>query len=312
MVRVPSPQQLRYLAALDELRHFGRAANACAVSQSTLSAGIIAIEQMLDVPVLDRSVGRRVAFTDAGTEIVLRARKALQALEAVVAVASESRAPMSGPLRLGMIPTIGPFLLPALIPALGDAFPRLRPLIREETTERLVARLQGGSLDLLLLALPYDLPELETAPLARDELAVALPPGHRLLALPEIPVASLAAERMLLLADEHCLRDHALQVCGRGEGEGADDAFAATSLHTLVRMVGAGLGVALLPRLAIDGGLARDAAVETRPVAADGAWRTLGLAWRRGSARESDFRALGELLARILARHHLAAAEAAS
>ena len=312
MTRSPSPQQLRYLTSLDELRHFGRAANACAVSQSTLSAGILALEETLATSVLDRSAGRRVAFTAVGTEIVRRARAALAALDAVADAAADARAPMSGPLRLGVIPTIGPFLLPALIPALAEAFPLLRPLIREQTSERLIERLVAGTLDLALVALPYDVGDLELLHIGRDQLAVALPRGHRLLALPAVPVASLANERMLLLADEHCLRDQALQVCGRNGEAASDDAFAATSLHTLTQMVAAGLGVALLPQLALDGGLASGLGVETRPVAAEGAWRTLGLAWRRGNARERDFRALGLLLERLLARDRRGAASRGS
>ena len=307
MARTPSPQQLRYLTTLDELRHFGRAANACAVSQSTLSAGILALEEALDTPILDRAAGRQIAFTAVGAEVVKRARAALEALEAVVDAAASARLPMSGPLRLGVIPTIGPFLLPALIPALTEAFPLLCPLIREETSERLLVRLRAGLLDIAMVALPYDLGDLELVRIGRDQLAVALPPGHRLLALPEVPVASLASERMLLLTDEHCLRGHALQVCRLGEGErdgeGTDDAFAATSLHTLTQMVAAGLGVALLPQLAVDGGLATSLGVETRPVAAVGAWRTICLAWKRGNPRGPDFRGLGEMLARLLVRH---------
>ncbi len=301
MARAPSPQQLRYLTTLDELRHFGRAANACAVSQSTFSAGILALEEALATPILDRAAGRRIAFTAVGAEVVKRARAALEALDQVVDAAASARLPMSGPLRLGVIPTIGPFLLPALIPALTESFPLLRPLIREETSERLIVRLRAGTLDIAMVALPYDLGDLELIRIGRDQLAVALPPGHRLLSLPEVPVASLASERMLLLADEHCLRDHALQVCGR-DGEGTDDAFAATSLHTLTQMVAAGLGVALLPQIAVDGGLATSLGVETRPVAAEGAWRTLCLAWRRGNPRGPDFRGLGEMLGKLLTR----------
>ena len=306
MARTPSPQQLRYLATLDELRHFGRAAQRCDVSQSTLSAGIQALEEALGATILDRTAGRRVAFTAVRAALVPRAGTPIAALDPVVDAAASARLPMSGPLRLGIIPTIGPFLMPALIPALGEAFPRLRPLLREETSERLLVRLRAGTLDIAMVALPYDTGDLELVSIGRDQLAVALPPGHRLLALPEVPTASLATAPMLLLADEHCLRDHALQVCRRDEAsrdnDPADDAFAATSLHTLTQMVAAGLGIALLPQIAVDGGLAASLGVETRPVAAEGAWRTLGLAWRRGDDRAADFRALGDMLAKLLAR----------
>lgn len=298
MIPMPSPQQLRYLMALAESRHFGRAALACAVTQSTLSAGILALERQLDAAILDRSAGKHVVFTPLGLELVERAGGALTALEAVVEAAAAARTPMSGPLRLGVIPTIGAFLLPRLMPALRGSFPRLKLYLREDTTARLVERLAGNRLDVLLLALPCDCGGADSHPVARDEFLVALPPGHRLAAQEQIPVAALAGERLLLLEDGHCLRDQALAVCGllAGDREG-QDAFAATSLHTLVQMVAGGLGVTLLPRLAVNTGITEGTGVVLRPLSAAGAWRTLGLAWRPNAPRESEYRALVPLLA---------------
>lgn len=294
MINLPSPQQLRYLVALAELGHFGRAAGACAVSQSTLSAGILALERQLDAAILDRGAGKHVVFTALGEEIVFAARKALAALEALAEVACAARAPLSGPLRLGVIPTIGPFLLPRLMPLLRDAFPNLRLFVREDVTQALVERLAGNRLDLLLLALPCACGDAETLAIARDEFVVALPKGHRLAARARVPAAALAGERMLLLEDGHCLRDQALAVCGvAGEQEG----FAATSLHTLAQMVAGGLGVTLLPRLAVDAGIAEWADLELRPLAGSSAWRTIGLAWRAGSPRAEEYRALAPLIA---------------
>lgn len=298
MTILPSPQQLRYLVALSESRHFGRAAQTCAVTQSTLSAGILALERQLDTQILDRSAGRHVVFTSLGLDLVARAREALAALEAVTEAAAAAREPMSGPLRLGVIPTIGPFLLPRLMPVLRAAFPRLRLFLREDTTARLVDRLESNRLDVLLLALPYDCGSADATPVARDEFLLALPPGHALAAQPRVPVAALASERLLLLEDGHCLRDQALAVCGLlGGDRGDQDGFAATSLHTLVQMVAGGLGVTLLPRLAVAAGIAEGTGLILRPLAGASAWRTLGLAWRPNAPRASDYRALAPHLA---------------
>ncbi len=295
---LPSPQQLRYLLALAESRHFGRAALTCAVTQSTLSAGLLALERQLDAAILDRGAGRHVVFTPLGLELVDRARTAIAALEAVTEAAASAREPLSGPLRMGVIPTIGPFLLPRLMPALRAAFPRLRLYLREDTTSNLVARLETNRLDLLLVALPCDCGGADALPVAQDEFLVALPPNHRLAGEAQVPLAALGAERLLLLEDGHCLRDQALAVCGLLAGNREDqDGFAATSLHTLVQMVAGGLGVTLLPRLAVDAGITAGTALTLRPLAAAGAWRTLGLAWRPNAPRAADYRALGPHLA---------------
>jgi LysR family transcriptional regulator, hydrogen peroxide-inducible genes activator len=297
MTILPSPQQLRYLVALAESRHFGRAAQTCAVTQSTLSAGLLALERQLDCHILDRAAGRHVVFTPLGLELVARARTALGTLEAVTEAAMAAREPMAGPLRLGVIPTIGPFLLPRLMPALRAAFPRLRLYLREDTTANLVDRLTANRLDLLLLATPCDCGGAETVPVARDAFLVALPADHRLAGEDQIPVAALATERLLLLEDGHCLRDQALAVCGLLAGERGDqDSFAATSLHTLVQMVASGLGVTLLPQLAVAAGIVAGTNLVLRPLAGAGAWRTLGLAWRPNTPRAADYRALGSHL----------------
>ena len=303
MVTLPSPQQLRYLLSLADLGHFGRAAAACAVTQSTLSAGIIALERQLDAHLLERGSAKRPVFTPLGLEVVGRARTALAALEAVAETAAAARDPLSGPLRLGIIPTIGPFLLPRLMPALRAAFPRLRLWLREDQTERLVAQLEAGRLDLLLLALPCACGEAETLPIAVDPFLAALPAGHRLAARDRVPVGALTAERLLLLEDGHCLREHALDACGLPRGVmPAEDNFAATSLHTLVQMVASGLGVTLLPRLSLEGGVLAGAAVEVRPLdmpeaGAPAPSRSLALAWRSRSPRAAEFRSLAPAIA---------------
>ena len=201
MTVLPSPQQLRDLVALAETRHFGRAAVVCTVTQSTLSAGLLTLERQLDAPILDRAAGRHGVFTPLGLELVERARTTLTALEAISEAADAAREPLSGPLRFGVIPTIGPFLLPRPMPALRAAFPRLRLYQQEDTTARLVDRLAANRLDLLLLALP---------------------PDHRPAREETVPVSALSGERLLLLEDGHCLRDHALAVCGLLAGERGD------------------------------------------------------------------------------------------
>ena len=214
-----------------------------------------------------------------------------------------ARAPMSGPLRIGVIPTIGPFLLPRLMPVLREAFPRLKLWLREDTTARLVDRLEASKLDVVLLALPCDCGGADTVTLARDEFLVALPPDHPLAGLEAVPPSALATERLLLLEEGHCLREQALLVCGLLAGERGEalDSFAATSLHTLVQMVASGLGVTLLPRLAICAGVAAGTGLVLRPLAGAGAWRTLGLAWRPKAPRAAEYRALGGKLAQVCA-----------
>lgn len=303
MIALPSPQQLRYLLALAEHRHFGRAADACAVTQSTLSAGLLALERQLDAAILDREAGKRVVFTPLGLEIAARARTAMAALETIVEAAGAARAPLSGRLRLGVIPTIGPFILPLLMPALRAAFPGLLLFVREDLTQNLVARMQGGRLDLVLLALPCACAGAETLAVARDEFLAALPAGHPLAALEMVPPAALAAERLLLLEDGHCLRDQALSACGFARGEqpaATADEFAATSLHTLAQMAAGGLGVTLLPRIAVEAGVAAGTDLVLRPIGGSGAWRTLGFAWRPQAPRAGEYRALAPILAQAV------------
>lgn len=305
---LPSPQQLRYLIALADHGHFGRAATACAVTQSTLSAGLIALERQMAAQLLERaSASKRPVFTPLGREVVARARAALAALEAVAETAATARDPLTGPLRLGVIPTIGPFLLPRLMPALRRAYPRLRLWLREDLTERLAQGLEDGRLDLLLLALPLAGPAaaLETLPLGEDAFSVALPAGHRLAARDSVPVEVLGGERVLLLEDGHCLRDHAAASCGlpRGILPGGEEGFAATSLHTLVQMVAGGLGVTLLPQLALDGGVLAGAPVEVRRLEGAAPGRVLALAWRPKSPRAAEFQGLGPAVAAAIAGH---------
>ncbi|MBB3173640.1 LysR family hydrogen peroxide-inducible transcriptional activator [Endobacter medicaginis] len=303
MPPLPSPQQLRYLVALAEARHFGRAAAVCAVTQSTLSAGVIALERQLGASLLQREGSRGVVFTTEGEEVVRRARTALAALESVAASVGQAEAVEIADLRLGLIPTIGPFVLDRLLAARGE---RLRLSLREDVTDRLLRGLEAQRLDAALLAVPCDCRGLETVPVLRDELVVALPQAHRLAGQESLSMAMLRDEPMLLLEDGHCLRDHVLTACREQSGwdlSESGEGFAATGLHMLTRMVAAGLGVTLLPKLAVDAGLADGLAV--RPLSggdAGGAWRTIALAFRSGDAQADALRAFAARLARGLRR----------
>ncbi|MDE8349698.1 MAG: hydrogen peroxide-inducible genes activator [Acidocella sp.] len=293
MTSLPTPQQLRYLVALAETGHFGRAASACTVSQSTLSAGILVLERQLNAQILDRSA-KHVAFTMLGHELVAKARQALVALRAMAEAADAVRAPMSGPVRLGMIPTIGPFLLPRLMPSLRAHYPALKLFLREDQTERLLGQLETGQLDVLLLATPCACAGVQTLRIKRDEFLLALAHDHPLVAREQISISALTAERLLLLEDGHCLRDQVLSVCGPNPARSGE--FAATSLHTLIQMVAGGLGVTLVPRLAVNAGITNGTDVVLRRLEGAGGWRTLALAWRPGSPRAAEYRALAPLI----------------
>lgn len=295
MAYLPTPQQLRYLVMLAEKGHFGRAASACAVSQSTLSAGLLTLERGLDSQILDRAVAKHPVFTPLGLELVVKARAALSALSAIAEAADAARAPMSGPLRLGIIPTIGPFLLPRLMPQLRERYRALRLFLREDLTERLLDQLDAGLLDMVILAQPCACGRVEVLPLAQDEFLVAFPFGHRFMGRESIRGDEFAAEQLLLLEDGHCLREHVLAVCGTELKR--EQQFAATSLHTLVQMVAGGLGLTLVPKLAVDAGVLNGTGVQTTKLEGAAGWRNIALAWRAGSARTGEFKTLAPVIA---------------
>lgn len=295
---LPSLQQLRFLSALAEERHFGRAAAACAVTQSTLSAGIQELEDRLGVSLVERS-RRQVLLTPMGEEIVARGRRMLREAEELAEVARGGREPLSGPLRLGVIPTIGPYLIPRALSALARAFPRLKLYLREEQTAALLGKLEQGQLDLALIALPYETGELETMVLGEDRILVALPKAHPLARARRIERAQLAGEPLLLMEDGHCLRSHALEAC-RLAGPDANEVFQGTSLKTLLQMAAGGIGTTLLPAMAAPTEITATSGLVAIPLEGEPA-RTIALAWRRSSARKTEFRALGDYLKRALA-----------
>ena len=295
-------QDLRYVVTLAETRNFARAAEACHVSQPTLSTQVKKLEEELGVALFERT-NKRVMPTPAGVELIAQARVVLEEAEKFQQMAQQALDPMSGPLRLGVIPTLGPYLLPCLVPQLRADYPRLSLYLREDLTANLIERLRTGLLDALLLALPIQSDGLELIELFREPFVLALPQGSPLAGKSQVMETDLMGVPLLLLEDGHCLRDQALAACGLPQPRGIED-FRASSLETLRQMVAAGVGCTLLPALAADttgaGGttLAGERLIELRPFAAPVPYRTIGLAARRGFPRMKMVRAFAELIKR--------------
>jgi LysR family hydrogen peroxide-inducible transcriptional activator len=293
---LPTIKQLQYLVALYEHGHFGKAADASFVSQSTLSAGIRELESLLGVTLVERS-RRVVRFTSLGEQVVAKANRLLREAEELSDLVQASGKPLSGQLRMSVIPTIAPFMLPRILPRLKRERPDLQLLLREETSQDAMDSLSHGRVDCVLLALPFDTGEAEVEHIADDRLFVAFPKDD-----PRDPPASIPPEmidqaRLLLLEDGHCLRDHALAACSRSELRDSASMIG-TSLHTLVQLVDNDLGLTMLPEMALDAGILNGTQVVARPVDSPTAKREIVLAWRKNSPREADFKLLaGELRA---------------
>lgn len=283
---LPTLRQLTYLLALHEHQHFGRAADACFVTQSTLSAGIAELERLLDARLVERSK-RSVRFTGLGEEVVAGARGVVRAVDDLVTVAQGAREPLVGPLRMAAIPTIAPFLLPRIVQAIEAAWPRLRLFVRETLTGAACDALQRGTLDCVLLALPADCGEIDVCEIMADRLLVARRAAEG--AGVDAPFEAVDPSQLLLLDDGHCLRDHVLSACDLA-GLVPETRLVASTLHTLVRMVDAGLGVTLLPQIAVSAGILNGTQVESRPLEPVGAERRIALAWRKGNPRAGDLR----------------------
>ena len=305
MENLPSVRHLRHLIALAEHEHFSRAADACFVTQSTLSASIKEFESLLDAQLVDRTK-RHFALTPLGADTVERARRVIGELEALTHSARAASEPLCGTLRLGAIPTISPFLLPRVLPDLRRAYGQLRLHLVEEQTARLLEALSDGDLDVVLLALPCNCGTFETQVLFEDPLVVGLPAWHPLAIQTQINPADLAAD-LLLLKDGHCLREHALAACNVADRRNTEG-FEATSLLTLVQMVDNGFGTTLLPLMAVEAGLLQGTELVTRPLRSDTAKRQIGMIWRQGTRRSAEFK----LLAQEIANRAKAAAGAAS
>jgi len=296
IVHLPTVKQLQYLVALRRFGHFGRAADACFVTQSTLSAGLRELETLLGITLVERT-RRVVRFTALGEKIADKAIKVLCETEELAEMARAQGRPLHGDLRMGVIPTIAPFLLPTMLPQLRAQWPELKLYLREETSSAACEALHRGQLDCVLLALPFACGDVDRAMLFDDPLYVAYPCGEAPKA-EDVAADEIDESRLLLLEDGHCLKDHALSACNRPDLR-ANAEMMGTSLHTLVQMVDNGLGVTFVPEMAIEAGILSGTGVVARPLRSENPYRRIALIWRRSSPRESEFQMLAATLRRI-------------
>ena len=294
MARQPTLKQLKYLTAVAEHAHFGNAAKACHVSQSTLSAAVLDLEDTLGSALVERN-NRRVILTVLGQDVVQRGRNILMEVDDLVSVCEASAEPFTGKMRFGVIPTIAPYILPHLLKRLRRKHPDFQLFIREDLSAHLVAALQQGELDVLLLALPYPADNVETMHLFDDEFLFACPRDHALASAKRVSTADLKQQDLLLLEDGHCLRDHALEACKLSDSE-LSIPYQATSLNTIVQMVANGIGVTLLPEMALDAKILSGTDVMARPFHERNVARSIGLMWRRKTPRRAEFTLLGEFI----------------
>lgn len=291
---LPTLKQLQYLLALHEHGHFGRAAESCFVSQSTLSAGIRELESLLGVTLVERT-RRVVRFTPLGEQVVAKAHRLLREAEELSDLVQSAGQPLSGELRMSVIPTIAPFLLPRILPRLRRERPKLKLFLREEPSADAIESLHHGRADCVLLALPFPAGEVQSETICYDDLYVAFPENDPRDPPAQVPPSMIDEGRLLLLEDGHCLKEHALAACNRPEMR-ASATMIGTSLHTLVQMVDNGLGVTMLPKMALDAGILHDTHVVARPLLSDNASREIALVWRKGSPRADEFALLAKEL----------------
>ncbi|HPQ95761.1 MAG: LysR family transcriptional regulator [Thiothrix sp.] len=302
-MNLPTVKQLRYFVALESYEHFGRAAEACFVSQSAFSTAIRELESTLEVQLVDRT-NKNVTITHIGRQIAVEARRCLRDIEGLVELARSNQQPLTGELRVGVIPTIAPFLLPEVMPGLREAYPRLKLYLTEDITQRVYDKLMDGELDLIILALPYALRNVEVEPLFQDRFFLACRENSTHIPREDGQFKSgdLAPESILLLEDGHCLRDHTLAACHLQQDMDKISRFSASSLLTLVQMVDADLGVSYLPEIVIGSPLLQGTQVKLWPTG-EKSFRDIGLAWRRGSARAEEFHQLGETIRQLQAQY---------
>lgn len=295
--------ELRYLVALSDYRHFGRAARASLVTQPTLSAAIKKLETTLQLTLFERS-SKLVIVTPLGAEIVEEARRVLDAMDRIGDLAVHGREPLAGPLRLGVIPTLGPYLLPWLLPDLKKSYPRLTLVLREVKTDEVVQEIVHNQLDAGILALPLPTTGLSSSPLFEEPFWFVAPEGHAFAKQSNVAEADLEGERMLLLDEGHCLREQALTLCRKAGAKTPeeDGDYRATSLETLRHMVAAGMGSTLIPALALRPDEERRTHVVVRPFKSPEPGRRLALAWRKTHPRAADHQRLADFI-----REHLPA-----
>jgi len=301
MPSLPTLRQLAYLVELSELLNFRAAADRQFVTQSTLSAGIKELETQLGVQLVERDK-HHVRLTTVGEEVAARARELLASATDLAEAARSAARPLCGPLRLGAIPTIAPYLLPGVLPALRRAYPELKLYLREDLTARLLERLRASRLDVALIALPFETGDLYVRELFKDDFAFVAREGDPAVRAKAVPLRKIDTKDMVLLEEGHCLRDHAIAACGPRRAAW-EPRVEATSLTTLIQMVEGGLGVTLLPRITLDAGILKSTRLVARPFASPAPSRTLALVARRTSPRRRDADLLAEFL---VAQHRLA------
>jgi LysR family hydrogen peroxide-inducible transcriptional activator len=283
-------KDLRYLVAVADARHFGKAAAKCFVSQPTLSAQLKKLESYLGVQLIERQP-KQVMLTQAGVEVLARARRIIDASDEIVSLARTHRDPLAGRLRMALLPTIAPYLLPTSAPLLREALPKLDFMLYEYQTAPMLEKLHAGEIDLGVLALPVDLDGLDSQLLFEEPFVVALPASHDLARKKVLQIADLKEQTLLLLEDGHCLREQALEICSRAAVHEKQD-FRGTSVETLRQMVAGGAGFTLLPLLATRGSYAAAPGVALRPLTRPAPVRRIGAVWRRSSARVAAIRAV--------------------
>ena len=292
-MNLPTTKQLRYFLALEKHAHFGKAAAACFVSQSAFSTAIRELESTLNKQLVDRS-NKQVTITRTGRAIATHAASIVRELEELTALAKRSNEPLNGSLNLGVIPTIAPFLLPRFLPQLEQQYPSLTLYLREDLTARLYQQLMDGELDLILIALPYELKNVEVMPLFRDPFYLLTKQNSKHIDIKHYSPDKLNDENVLLLEDGHCLRDHAISAC-KLQKKGQLNPFAATSLLTLTQMVAADIGITFIPEMALGSPIVARRELVTTALPEDN-YRDIGLAWRSSSAQSQEFTILGELI----------------
>ncbi|MGK0270758.1 MAG: LysR family hydrogen peroxide-inducible transcriptional activator [Cocleimonas sp.] len=295
-MKLPTIKQLRYFISLEKHQHFGNAAKACFVSQSAFSVAIKELELQLGAQLVDRT-NKSVTITRTGREIANHARHCLRDIEYLAEVAQNNQKPLSGRLNLGVIPTIAPFILPDLLPSIRNEYPELKLYLREDTTQSLHDLLIDGELDLIMIALPYKLSNVEVLPLFKDRFSLACHKHSSLINPDNYSLNNLPKESVLLLEDGHCLRDHALSAC-KIRNQDTVSRFAASSLLTLVSMVDSDIGITYLTEMARNSSLLQNTDINTYPLD-EKSFREIGLAWRKGSARVDEFKLLGETIQRM-------------
>ncbi|HDY85912.1 MAG TPA: hydrogen peroxide-inducible genes activator [Methylophaga aminisulfidivorans] len=300
-MRLPTLRQLQYLTAVVETKHFGNAADKCFVTQSTLSAGIQDLEQLLEVSLLERT-NRKVLPTPIGEDIAARAQHILSLSEDLVDLALSEKNPLSGRIKIGIIPTISPFLLPKVLPTVRKQLPDLEIVLIEDQSERLLDQLQSGTIDVVVLALPFSTRGLTHRIFAKERFWIALPKNHKLATKKKLNAADLPTSELLLLAEGHCLREHALSAC-QLPASAQRKSVQATSLYTLIEMVASGLGITLIPDMAVNSDMVIHSDISLVPLTNedDEAGREIGLVWRPSFRRTATLEQLAETFSDALA-----------